>query len=455
MEQTLAQAFLEALSALPGVDREQDRFLIALSGGLDSVVLLDLCCRSRLSVSVAHCNFQLRGDASDGDEAFADSLSRQYQIPFYSIRFDTLAQARQAGKSIQETARDLRYEWLERIRREKDYDWIFTAHHRQDSIETLFINLNRGTGLTGLTGIPAINGRVLRPLLGFGRGDLVSYYRQRHLVHREDHTNAERKYQRNKIRHDILPVFRSINPAFDAAVGRTIDHLQQTQQLVQWALEYWRKELESAGEDEEVIMDLQPVMQKTFAPTLLFELLRPYGVSRSVARDIWRAVQMEHTGKWFQTESSEVLVDRMTLKVRKKSRPDLRPFTLSQPGTLHLPEGLLVVSGPKQRPAHIRRDATVALMDARQVTFPLYLRRWQAGDRFQPFGMDGHTKKLKDYFVDEKWSRYQKENAWLLVDATDRICWLLGHRLDHRFRLTEATESIIECIYLSNSPINQ
>ena len=238
MEQTLAQAFLEALSALPGVDREQDRFLIALSGGLDSVVLLDLCCRSRLSVGIAHCNFQLRGEASDGDQVFADSLSRQYQAPFYSIQFDTLAQARQTGKSIQVTARDLRYEWLEGIRRDEDYDWILTAHHRQDSIETFFINLSRGTGLTGLTGIPARNGRVLRPLLGFGRGDLESYYRQRQLRHREDHTNAERKYQRNKIRHDILPVFRNINPSFDASVARTIGHLQQTQQLVQWAVEH-------------------------------------------------------------------------------------------------------------------------------------------------------------------------------------------------------------------------
>jgi tRNA(Ile)-lysidine synthase len=454
MEQTLAQAFLEALSALPGVNREQDRFLLALSGGLDSVVLLDLCHQSRLSVGVAHCNFQLRGDASDGDEAFADSLSRRYQIPFYSIRFDTLAQARQTGKSIQETARDLRYEWLERIRREQDYDWILTAHHRQDSIETLFINLSRGTGLSGLTGIPAINGRVLRPLLGFGKGDLETYYRKRHLAHREDDSNAERKYQRNKIRHDILPVFRNINPAFDAAVGRTIDHLQQTQQLVQWALEYWREELVSSGDEEVVTVDLQPVMKKGFAPTLLFEFLRPYGVSRPVACDIWQALQAEHTGKWFQTETSEVLIDRSVLKIRKRGGADHHPFTLSQPGTLHLPEGMLVISGPKQRPANIRSDSMVALMDSRQLTFPLYLRRWKAGDRFQPFGMDGHTKKLKDYFVDEKWSRYQKENAWLLVDATDRICWLVGHRLDHRFRLTEATESIIECIYLSNSPIN-
>jgi len=455
MEQTLAQAFLEAIIALPGVDREQDRFLIALSGGLDSVVLVDLCRRSHLSIGIAHCNFQLRGDASDGDQAFADSLSRQYKVPFYSIEFNTLAQARQSGKSIQVTARDLRYEWLEQIRKDEDYNWILTAHHRQDSIETLFINLSRGTGLSGLTGIPARNGRVLRPLLGFGRGDLESYYRQRHLRHREDHTNAERKYQRNKIRHDILPVFRNINPSFDASVARTIDHLQQTQKLVEWAVEHWREELLQTGENEVLTIALQPVINQGFAPTLLFELLRPFGVSRPVSQDIWQAVQLEHTGKWFQTDTSEVLVDRQTLKVRKKGRIDHRPYTLSKPGTLTLPEGLLVISGPKPVPAHLRREPTIALMDARQVTFPLHLRRWKAGDRFQPFGMNGQTKKLKDYFVDEKWSRYQKENAWLMVDASDRICWLVGHRLDHRLRLSDETESIIECIYLSNSPKNQ
>lgn len=452
----LGQAFKALFAQLPGVQPGIDSFLLAISGGIDSVVLTDLMFQldDRPDMALAHCNFQLRGEASDEDQAFVGRLSRQYRIPFFSVRFDTLAHARETGGSVQMAARSLRYEWLESIRAQEGYTWIVTAHHQQDSIETFLFHFARGTGLTGLTGIPARNGRVIRPLLPFSRKQIEHYYKAKELKHREDASNAQTKYARNKIRHEVLPVLRKLNPGFAQAAARTIDNLQQTQLLWEWAIAFWQKELVEESKEGYLRIQTQPLLEAPFGRGLLFELLRPADLNATIMQDLWLAVREQKTGAVFQAGSKEILVNRGEVVVRPKKTETTWLVQIDQNTTsVQLPDGVLMVSWPQELPDVFDPFPAVVFIDADELLFPLHIRRWRAGDRFQPLGMKGKHKKLKHYFTDQKYSRYDKENAWLLVNGDGRICWVIDERLDHRFRITSGTRRIVKFDFLKNTKL--
>jgi len=423
---------------------------------MDSVVLTDLMMNlgANPDMALAHCNFQLRGDASDGDEAFVANLAAEYQVPFFSKRFDTLACARETGGSIQMAARSLRYDWLEEVRVQEGYTWIVTAHHQQDSIETFLFHFARGTGLPGLTGIPQRNGHIIRPLLPFSRKQIESHYRVSGLTHREDSSNAETKYARNKIRHDILPVLRKLNPGFAQAAARTIDNLQQTQSLWEWAIAYWRNELVEERKDGHLYIRTDSLVEMPFGRGLLFELLRPAEVNTTIMHDLWLAVREQKTGALFPAGTQEILVNRGEVIVRPQQTETTWSVQIEEDTpSVQLLDGILMMSILENIPEGFDQPSSVVQVDADELVFPLHVRRWRAGDQFQPLGMEGKHKKLKDYFTDQKYSRYDKENAWILVNGDDRICWVVGERLDHRFRITSATRRSIEFIFLKNTKL--
>ena len=456
MEDDLSQAFRAAVAQLPGVRPGQDSFLLAVSGGKDSVVLADLMLKleAHPDMALAHCNFQLRGEASDGDEAFVGHLARHYQVPFFSKRFDTLAHARQTGTSVQVAARNLRYAWLEEVRAEEGYTWIVTAHHQQDSIETFLFHFARGTGLPGLTGIPERNGQIIRPLLPFSRQQVEDYYQYNGLEHREDATNAETKYARNKIRHEVLPVLRKLNPGFMQAAGRTIDNLQQTQLLWEWAIAFWQKEVVDQTAEGYLRIKTASFAEAAFGRGLLFELLRPAEINAALMQDLWRAVREERTGAVFISGTREILVNRGEIIVRPlQHTADWSVQIKESSPSVQLPDGVLLVSQPKAVPAELERPPAVVLVDAADLNFPLHVRRWHTGDRFQPLGMYGKHKKLKDFFTDQKYSRYDKENAWILVNGDGRIIWIVGERLDDRFRIKSGTRHVVELVFLKNTKL--
>lgn len=456
MSEDLTQAFRAAVAQLPGVRPGRDSFLLAVSGGKDSVVLADLMLRleAHPDMALAHCNFQLRGEASDGDEAFVEHLARRYQVPFLGKRFDTLAYARQTGSSVQVAARNLRYAWLEEVRAEEGYTWIVTAHHQQDSIETFLFHFARGTGLPGLTGIPERNGRIIRPLLPFSRKQIDGYYQHAGLEHREDATNAETKYARNKIRHEVIPVLRKLNPGFAKAAGRTIDNLQQTQFLWEWAIAYWQDELVKQKEEGHLAIQTRPLLEAPFGRGLLFELLRPAEVNATMMQDVWLAIREQKTGAVFHAGAKDILVDRNEILVRPKGTDTKWSAAIeAHTSSVQLSDGVLMISKPQAVPDDFERPGAVALMDAEEVVFPLHVRRWRAGDRFQPLGMNGQHKKMQDYFTDQKYSRYDKENIWILVNGDGRICWIVGERMDHRFRIKSGTRKVIEFVFLKNTKL--
>ena len=412
------------------------RALLAVSGGLDSVVMAQLFQAAALTFGIAHVNFQLRGAEAAEDERFVAELAARLGAPFYSTAFDTENIAREAGLSIQLTARQLRYDWLEHIRSENAYTHIATAHHLNDSIETLLYNLAKGCGIRGLHGIPARNGSIIRPLLFAERTELEAWARKESLLWREDASNAETKYHRNLIRHQVIPALKDINPGLENTMAANIERLRQTEYLFDWAIARIRSEA-LKEEDGRIILDTNKLNTHTSAlESLLYELLSPFGFNASQAAQL--AQRLEHSGAVYYTPTHRLLVDRERLLIEPlpSGQETRAAYAITEDAVmLALPEGSLALERRTGRPASWPVHESEAVLDAAALAFPLRLRRWQPGDAFQPLGMGGKRQKVQDYFTNNKVPRFDKEQAWVLEDAQGRICWLVGHRIDHRFRI--------------------
>lgn len=422
-----------------------DSLLVALSGGADSVALLRVLLRLGYRCDAAHCNFHLRGEESNRDEEFCRTLCRQLGVALHITHFDTQAYARQEGISIEMAARDLRYAWFDELCREHDYTRVAVAHHRDDSVETLLLNLVRGTGLAGLTGIRPRNGSVVRPLSGVSREEIVAYLKTLSQEYVTDSTNLQDEFVRNKIRLQILPLLEKINPQVREKISATIDHLRGVETIYEKSVQ---EALARVSLDGGHSLDISALMAEVEPRTILFEWLRPYGFVSAQVDEVFRSLTGE-SGRRFSNGTWELLKDRdiLLLRPRQLEGEDKCRLSVPQiPAEVPLAQGSMLVVNRFRLPLdyQISRMANVATFDAAQVEFPLTIRSWRMGDRFAPFGMKGRKKLVSDLLTDLKLSRFEKEAQLIVADARGRILWVVGRRTDERARVTERTKEIIE-----------
>lgn len=420
--------------------RKDGNVLIAVSGGIDSMVMADLFLQAGIKTGVAHCNFCLRGRESDGDEELVRRLAVKNKIPFHSKRFKTQEYAGEKGISIQMAARELRYSWFEEIRGKNGYDSIAVAHNMNDNIETVLINLTRGTGIAGLTGMKPASSKIIRPLLFATREKIKKYCRRRKIAYREDRSNAETKYTRNKIRHLVIPVLKEINPSVEAAISETAGRLSGINDIVNNLTEDLRRNLFRITDDVLTvsIRRIKPLMSNR---TMAYELFRPYGITSMNLADLYKIMEGRTGGQLF-TESYRLLKNRQEIIISSLSGLKNETFTAGSAAQLKKAACLSLVKIETVKSAfHASRDHSTAALDYNKLTFPLIIRGWNPGDFFYPFGMT-QKKKLSDYFIDRKYSRIDKEKA-LVLESGGKIVWIIGERIDNRFRITDATKKIL------------
>lgn len=414
---------------------QKAKVLLAISGGLDSMVLLDLAVKSNLNFAVAHCNFQLREDESDGDEQFVKSYCLDKSIKGYFQKFDTKQFAEDEKLSIQLAARKLRYEWFNELLETEKYEFIVTAHHLDDQLETFLINFSRGTGLEGLTGIPSQNDKIVRPLLIFSREEIADYAQENAISWREDSSNASDKYLRNKIRHQIVPILKELNVSFLDSFEKTIQNLSQSQSLVDDASRIIYRKVVQDEKDQKII-NLKELLQLSNYQAYLYQWLSPFGFS--AWQDIYDLVEAQ-SGKQIFSEHFRLIKDRETLIVEPKKIKASEEYLIDQnQSEINFPLKLRL---SKVENLSDSTSKTI-FADAKALNFPLKLRKWEEGDYFYPFGMNG-KKKLSKFFKDEKFSLIEKENCWIL-SSDNQIVWLVGKRMDERFKITENTQTIIK-----------
>jgi len=421
-----------------------DRILLAVSGGVDSVVLCRLMSEAGYKFGIAHCNFSLRDAESDDDEKFVAALAESCKVPFFTTRFDTPQFARDQGLSIQMAARSLRYSWFEQVCTEKGYRCVATAHHLNDQAETFFINLLRGTGIAGLHGILPLQGKVVRPMLFATRDEIMDFAVKNNLEWREDSSNMSTKYLRNQLRHEVLPSFEKIDRDFARNLDSTIRRLRGTEAVYRQKIEEGRSDLLEHTDNCDRIL-ISYLLEFEPVETWLFEILRQFGFSEAVTREI--ALSLEGTeSKVFYSLSHRLLRDRDYLVIEnndKHPEPAGSEYLVYDTGHSIIstaPAPITFTKVPANR-FKIPDKQTIACFDYNKLRFPLVLRHWREGDRMVPLGMKG-SKKLSDLFIDQKLSQAEKKSIWLLASGED-IVWVAGLRIDGRFRITGHTRDIL------------
>ncbi len=415
------------------------KLLLAVSGGIDSMVLMRLCIEMKMDISVAHCNFTLRGDESDTDEDFVKSQTDKLQIPIFIKKFDTKKIAEKEKSSIQVVARNLRYEWFNTLLINNDYDYILTAHHLDDSLETFLINFTRGSGLNGLTGIPQQNVSIVRPLLPFSRTEIEIFAKENKVEWREDTSNASDKYLRNKLRHDVIPMLKELNPSLLYSFENTISNLQQAQSLVDDATRIvYRKVVTDINFQKRI--NLTELIQLPNYNAYLYQWLEPLGFSD------WESINdlaTAQSGKQIHSQNHTLLKDRNFLIVFAKQESEKTTLFLIEKEQKEVKFPLKVKFCNVD---DISNQATNTIfVDEDKLQFPLVIRKWQEGDWFYPHGLNG-KKKLSKFFKDEKYSLLDKSEAWLLC-SNNQIVWIIGDRQDDRFKVTETTTKILKIKY--------
>ncbi len=413
------------------------KLLLATSGGLDSMVMVDLFHKSNFEIAMAHCNFQLRGMESFGDQNFVQDYSEINKIKLFLTQFDTEAFSKDYRLSTQVAARELRYNWFYELLETKNYDYILTAHHADDNLETFIIHLVRGTGLEGLTGIPSHNDKIIRPFLIFSRQEIEEYANQNNIKWREDSSNASDKYLRNKIRHNLVPILKELNPDLLSSFHKTQSHLQESQTMVEDAsIMVYQQVAKEKG--EKIYFDLNQLRKLPNYKSYLYHWLVEYGFS--AWDDIYDLVESQ-SGKQVFSKEFKLLKDRdfLILYPINFEDEDEEYFINKNQKEVKVPINLAFSR------VNDFSDVSneVIFVDEDKLWFPLVLRRWQTGDIFQPFGMNGKSKKVSKFFKDEKLSLIEKENAWLLC-TDNQIIWIVGLRQDERFKIKNTTKTTLK-----------
>lgn len=417
----------------------EGKILLAVSGGVDSVVLAHLCRDAGLEISLAHCNFQLRGEESDGDEAFVMELADALEAEVFIESFETEAYASEKKISIQMAARELRYHWFRELQETLQFDYLFTAHHANDNLETVLINFIRGTGLEGLTGMPDVNEYIIRPLLPFTRENIEKYAHLQKLKWREDSSNESVKYFRNKVRLEVIPKLLELNPQLLDSFSKTRSHLQQSSQLIE---DYISAIFPKIAKQEEYGYSFKVRLLKTLPNTkaVMYNLFKSFGFTE------WEDVHgllNAQAGKMVFSKTHRLIRDREDLLLTMLPPNEEKSYEIREnEEVVMLPIGTF-----QFEPAEdiLTDDPWAIYLDRDKLQYPLTVRKWRQGDYFYPFGMQG-KKKLSKFFKDEKLSLPQKENCWLLCSG-EEIVWVIGHRADARFAVKDKTKEILRLSY--------
>ena len=420
---------------------ETDRILLAVSGGIDSVVMMDLFLKNGFEVGVAHCNFGLREDESDGDEEFVRKLAEEKGITSFIEHFETEQTASEKGISTQMAARDLRYEWFEEIRSGEGYSYIATGHNFNDSVETMVFNLIKGTGLKGLTGISVKSGVVIRPLLFASREEIEAYASENSIPFRTDSSNASTKYHRNYIRHKILPEFRNVNPGFDITIRNTLERLAGMYRFVNDWLETEKTSyLRDDGKDIYLKND---IFSRINEPAILYEIIRPYGFNYDQCESVMEGLGKE-AGKVFYSEEFTLNIDRDHIIISPRQQTEER-FEISRKDKFLVTDRFNLTFEILESTPVLSPDRHIAYLDLDKLHYPLVLRNWEKGDWFIPLGMKG-KKKLSDFMIDKKIPLNLKKRIMVLL-SKGSIAWIAGHRIDDRFKIDSKTSRILKIIY--------
>lgn len=424
----------------------KDKVLLAVSGGIDSMVMASIFIKCDYNIGIAHCNFSLRGEDSDKDEQLVEQLATKHNLPFYPIKFNTAQYAKERSISIQMAARELRYGWFRKLCAEHSFRYIATAHNLDDKIETFFINLARGTGIKGLSGMPPKNADTIHPVLFASRKEIEEYASASNVAFREDATNATTYYARNRIRHNVVPEFCAINSSFYSTMEANMRRIAQAEELVQQMLSIVKQK--ACRQDKDLyIVDIKKLKSYQPLSLFLFELLYPFGFTVGTITDIEQALT-EQSGKQFFSSTHSLVKNRDELLI---SPIDI---TIEEQAEYRITEDVKELTQPiSLRFELVERSAiksfgtssSIAYLNADKLSYPLILRKWKEGDSFIPFGMKG-KKKLSDFFIDNKLSLVDKQQQWVLLSNND-IVWVVGQRADNRYRVDESTKMVLKIEY--------
>ncbi|MEM7101733.1 MAG: tRNA lysidine(34) synthetase TilS [Bacteroidota bacterium] len=422
---------------------DQQVILLAVSGGVDSIVLAHLLFECEFPFAIAHCNFQLRGETSNADATFVNQLAERYGVPFHEKCFDTQNIVKANKKSIQETARELRYEWFNELLTNLEYHYLATAHHLNDAIETMLYNLTKGTGIKGLHGILPRKGNLIRPLMFASRHEIEAFALQNNLDFREDVSNLDTKYSRNKIRHEVIPSLKTINPSLEKTFEENIGRFQEIEAIYEWAIKQLKGDAQKqVGKDLEI--DLRSINASPAPKSLLFEILKDKGFSADHVTNILEE-QSTSSGRTFFSPTHRLVTDRGKLLVSEVNADHkIKEVLVKENQTsIQLASDKFSFSKIDKSEVNFSEGKNVAFLDLDKISFPLTIRRWQQGDTFQPLGLRGQSQKVSDFFVNNKLSILEKEKVWLL-ETNRHICWIAGYRLDERFKISDLTRRILK-----------
>ncbi|MBP5386235.1 MAG: tRNA lysidine(34) synthetase TilS [Prevotella sp.] len=418
----------------------QKKYLVALSGGADSVALLVALLELGYQLEGVHCNFHLRGDESDRDEVFCKTLCERLSVMLHIAHFATIEYAKDHKISIEMAARDLRYDYFEKLRLDVGADDIAVAHHRDDSVETVLLNLIRGTGIRGLTGIAPRRGHIIRPLLGVGRSDIEDFLLSRNQTYITDSSNLHDDAMRNKVRLNVIPSMREINPSVAESIFLTSTRLNE-------ALDIFEQTMNETVANASVPSDISERMvysvDKIKDEYTLFYILRPFGFLSTMIQDIYNRLQSLDSGAVFISATHELLIDRGKLLIQPIQNRSIRcRFPLEGKYIVNDKWAIRISLVDNNEHFNLSRESSCACLDASMLSFPLYLRNTNSGDRFHPLGMSG-SKLVSDFLTDQKINLFDKRQQWILTDSEGKILWVVGRRIDHHCRVTKATQEVV------------
>lgn len=423
---------------------KDDEVLLAISGGIDSIVMLDLFSKSGFNFAISHCNFKLRMFDSDDDELFVRQVSHKYNVDIYVNWCNTKEYAQEKKISIQEAARELRYTWFNQVCTHNNYSKIAVAHHQDDRIETFFINLSRGAGIKGLKSIPVVRDNIIRPLMFATRKEIEEYAKEQSLEYREDSSNKDDYYQRNNIRHNLIPILEEISPGFSESIKKSIDNLVDSDIILQSIIDTKIRELFISNSNGTKKVSIKEILTLMPVNIWLYYLLAEFGFIRQVTDSISIAInEGNYTGLRFTSSIYELLLDREFMILREvMKKTDSHVYTIDD-NKPYITEPLKINF---ERSSHSDEtifvdNKNIAYFDYNKLDFPLTMRKWQTGDKIIPFGMKGN-KLISDLLIDNKVDSFEKENVYVILSGK-KIIWLVGYRSSDDFKITKTTANIL------------